>query len=477
MICPNCKARNPIGNKFCRECGEKLVLPEGSLAAEEAARVSAERDAEKYAAILVEAHALSDARKFDEAIVLGEEAALILPKSTSAYSLLATLYERTEQEQKAIAAMETVVALNPASEADKIKLDQLKRGVHVLPRHVPAASDTRLRESAPLPWMPLALAGVVTVSVLIAGLFWLNRSQKNRAIVPTTVSRPVSAPPVSAANPNGVAPEYVAPTPLYGGATVAAPPPPVSQVRPDPFAPVGGRPLSPQPTPAPRAVPGTTRRTSTPPPVAPVTVAPPPVSGTGTGTTPLPPISAGPPSSGPQSGSGSDSSAPGFGSGGRLPVAPPQQPPANGGGGNNNSPFPPGSPTGSINRGAGSGGGNAGSYIHISVGGAGSGSGNSSRPAASTQSPLSRARAFQQAGQYNEAIGAYRQAIASGSAAGSAYQNIAQCYESLGEPGGARSAYRDAIRAYETSGKGSPSGSALRGIASCKAALEVLGGG
>ncbi len=485
MICPKCKTRNPIGNKFCRECGEPLVLPEGSLAAEEAARVEAEREAEKVAALLAQSHALADARKFDEAIPLAIEAAQILPNSTSAHSLLATLYERTEQEPKAIAAMETVVRLNPGSVADQIKLDQLKRGIHVLPRSVPVGSSpSRLQESAPLPWMPLALGGGVVVVVLGAGLWWLNRSQAARQPTTRTISRPVTAPtapPISAANPSGIAPVYVAPSPgatplpRFSTATVPGPPPPASQVRDDPFASQG---LGPRPQQTIRATPAPARRsvppvtTSTAPnrsttPVAPVTIVPPPGVGAGT-TSPngLPPISAGPPqnggtetSDGSSTGGGQPATS-GFGAGGRIPVGPPSQ----------TSPDTTGQ--GANNRTSGSGD----SYIHISVGSSGakrsSGTSTSSGGSVAPSSPLARARALQQSGLYRQAIGAYREA-ANGSSAGSAYQGMAQCYESLSDTGGAKSAYRDAIRAYTAQG----SASAQRGINSCKAALEVLGGG
>ena len=346
MICPHCKNRNPIGNKFCRECGEKLTLPENSLAAEEAARVFGERQAEKCAALLTEAHIMANAKKFAAALALAEEAVAILPESTSALSLLATLYEQTEQEQKAIAAMEKVVALNPRSQADLIKLDQLKRGVHVLPYQgaTPPKMETRLQKSAPLPWLPLALAGGVAVSVIGAGLFWLSRTNPSQTISrPAAVVRPAPTPPPSAANPTGVAPQYAAPVPMYGGPTVPAPPPPASQVRADPFAAIGNRPRAasaskPQTSPierqssAPNLPPRRPPIVRTAPPqetVAPVTIAPPPGVG-------LPPIGAGENAPPPNTGNDNSPFPPGtagFGEGGRIPASPPQNgqnPDANG---------------------------------------------------------------------------------------------------------------------------------------------------
>jgi tetratricopeptide (TPR) repeat protein len=93
------------------------------------------------------------------------------------------------------------------------------------------------------------------------------------------------------------------------------------------------------------------------------------------------------------------------------------------------------------------------------------------------ENPMTRARQMQGAGRYREAITAYRDALSSGAAAGEAYQGIAQSYERLGDNAAARSAYRDALHAYETqAASGKNADAAQRGIATCKAALEVLGG-
>ncbi|MES2463957.1 MAG: hypothetical protein V4671_25585 [Armatimonadota bacterium] len=92
--------------------------------------------------------------------------------------------------------------------------------------------------------------------------------------------------------------------------------------------------------------------------------------------------------------------------------------------------------------------------------------------------PLLRAQSQQSAGQYREAIASYQMAVGTdANIAGEAYQGIGLCYQRLGDTGSARAAYRNAIAGYENqiaSGRGG--GAAQRGIASCNAALEVLGG-
>src|SRR5262249_43521885 len=131
QTCTKCHIRNPVGNKFCRECGEQLPISDNPLLLEEVERAQRERTQERVAGLLASAFRKSEAREFDDALKLAEEAAELMPDSTSAYALLSTLYERTRQNEKAISAMERVVQLNPDSTADKVKLEQLRRGVHI----------------------------------------------------------------------------------------------------------------------------------------------------------------------------------------------------------------------------------------------------------------------------------------------------------------------------------------------------------
>jgi tetratricopeptide (TPR) repeat protein len=448
-----------------------------TLAEEEAAQVELEKKQERVAGLLTAAFALTEQSKYVEALPIAEEAVKLLPDSTSAHALLATLYEHTEQNAKAIRAMERVVALNPESDADQMKLDQLKRGVHVLPRPtmLPAKNENKLPT-----WAPALLAVGATSAVLGIGLYVVNLRQEN----PPPVAQPrytqQQQPPTAlAGSPTGTptaAPQ--APTMSDAKGYIA---PPID-TREDPFAAAKGAPnapASPAPVQASTApglsrlpAPGSRPTTATPAPsfVPPVTLTPQTTTKPPSNT--LPPINVGATTSPtPNNDNGN-----GFGTGGRIPVGPP---PAGGLAEPSNTSTPKPS-----------------SYIRIEVhppsGGSSSGDTNNgggggnvpppkSTPAPAPQAdanPLTRARRLQSAGRYQDAVSAYKEALSSGSASsGDAQQGIAQCYQRIGDDSAARAAYRSALRAYEaqaSSGRGEAA--AQRGIASCKAALEVLGG-
>lgn len=433
MICASCKTHNPVGSKFCRECGTKLAAAANdTLQAEETARVEAERAREKAALLTADALMLAEKNEPDKAIPLAQEAAELAPDSTAPHALLATLYERTEQQQQAIEAQEQVVALNPDSAADKEKLDQLRRGVHVLPRTVGAAAPTLKRVAA---WIPLAAAFGVATLVLAAGLSLVRRVD--------VAARPAPA-SSSAASPAA---------PFVPAAPAPATP---SASRKDPFAPLdNGVPAAPVTTPTAAAPTAATR---------PAAATLPPLLGgdraarTATVAPPrrfTPPAPARPASATNRNNKGASQ---------RIAVQPP---PARGG----NSETPAG-----------------GSYIRISVSpppppaslaGAATAAAPASAPSPPDTDPLTRAQSLQAAGRYREAIAAYRQALGTigGLAAGDAQQGVALCYQRAGDEAAAREAYREAITTYEAQiAGGRDIGAAQRGLASCRAALETLGG-
>jgi len=189
MTCKTCNTRNPIGNKFCRECGEKLVIPEGSLIAEEAARAENERRAERAAVLLADAYLLAEQGKYIGAIPITEDVVQTMPQSTSAYALLATLYEHTNQQEKAILAQERVVALNPESPADAERLERMRRGERttIPPARTAVArgpvptlrggTTPQLMGTAPSPlpsWFPIAASAGIGGFALFLGLLALT---------------------------------------------------------------------------------------------------------------------------------------------------------------------------------------------------------------------------------------------------------------------------------------------------------------
>jgi hypothetical protein len=247
MICTKCKTRNPIGNKFCKECGTALPLEANPLVLEEANRVEQERKQEQVATLLTQAFALSEANQVEKALPLVQEAIALIPQSTAAHSLLATLYERLDEPEKAIQAMKRVVELNPESAADRAKLEMMQRGVHVLPLKTSVVTTaTTTREGSKTKnasVLPLALASIVVASVLTGGVIFMNAANnKKTSDLTTTVKRPspsvssMSDVPVRVATNIG-SPNIGSPgTPRLNTqpSNILQPPP----GRPDPFAPL-----------------------------------------------------------------------------------------------------------------------------------------------------------------------------------------------------------------------------------------------
>lgn len=480
MLCQECKNRNPVGNKFCRECGAGLSVSQDVLAAEEAARAEVERNQERVARLLTDARLLAEQGKIEQAILLAEEASEQMPNSSSAHSLLATLYERVGTNAKAVAAMERVAALNPESEADRATLERLKKlapgspPVRLLARS--ATPETSRPTAGQNIWLPIAAAGMVGAFVLGVGLSVVNNrnaddtAQRSRSNFTNTTQ---------VAQNGGVLGTQTLPVTSSGEAAVPGavtgsgisvpkmdfPPPADSSA--DPFAsqnPQGtanARPSAQPPPPANHAAPsisaaisslplpgGLTRNT---------TLGPAPVKLIGVPTNTSRP----PANSGVTDGT--------FGQGGRITVGAPYAGTA----------LPAPAATSAPPQGDG--------YIRISVRApqaSDSGASSASRSAQSDSSegasgPLLRAQAQQSAGRYQEAVSSYQMAVsADPGSAGEAYQGMALCHQHLGDTGSARAAYRNALSAYEReSASGRGGSSAQRGIASCKAALEVLGGG
>ena len=144
----------------------------------------AQRNEERVSSLLEDAFTLASRGDYAMAIRLAQEAALVLPNATTAYSALSSFYERANKIPEAIAAQEKVVSLNPASEADRIKLESLQRGVHTLPRRSESVLEPDSAPKLNSAWLPILLASVLGVMVLILGLNLMSqqseRERQNR---------------------------------------------------------------------------------------------------------------------------------------------------------------------------------------------------------------------------------------------------------------------------------------------------------
>ncbi|MBC7806758.1 MAG: tetratricopeptide repeat protein [Akkermansiaceae bacterium] len=467
MTCKECNQRNPIGNKFCRECGAKIVIPEGSLAAEEAARADSERKAERGAVLLSEAHLLAEQGKYVAAVPVAEEAVSTLPFSVSSLTLLVTLYEHTGQQEKAVATQERIVELVPNAVSETTRLERLRRG-----ERTSAAPDSpvsagwvpTLRGATPttvpflLPqWFPVA-AGIVGGGFALFLGFLAMAPGKTKPSNVTVQQSPVAivspAPSVTLPmNPGATLPPVQDPN--RGGDPFVSldetrrrlqqQNTPLSTGRPSPANITAGAAL-----PLPKPLPGTRSTVPKPGPVVipadiiKVTKGNPNEEGA------LPPIVAAPPTN--------DARGSGFGNGERVAaVAPPQEA----------APSRPSS-----------------GYMKITVN---QRPGPTPIPVAPPQSasapdmesdPMQRARVLQGLGRYKDAISSYQEAISAGASAGEAQQGIGMCYQRAGDASNARVAYIQAIAAYKAQiAAGRNPSAAQRGLYTCEAALGVISGG
>ncbi len=157
MFCTECGTKNSADSKYCRECGTKINdgYRTMMLSLDDLRAIDNEKNQERLAKLLDMAFWHNEAGNADAAVLACEAALAIHPQSTTAHSLLGTLYEKRGDDIKAIHHFEAVVSLNPDSAADATKLDQVRRGVHVKAAAPPPAYK----------WIPPALAGLSVVGV------------------------------------------------------------------------------------------------------------------------------------------------------------------------------------------------------------------------------------------------------------------------------------------------------------------------
>ncbi len=157
MFCTECGTKNSVDSKYCRECGTKINdgYRTMMLSLDDLRAIDNEKNQERLAKLLDMAFWHNEAGNADAAVLACEAALAIHPQSTTAHSLLGTLYEKRGDDSKAIHHFEAVVSLNPDSAADAAKLDQVRRGVHVKAAAPPPAYK----------WIPPALVGLSVVGV------------------------------------------------------------------------------------------------------------------------------------------------------------------------------------------------------------------------------------------------------------------------------------------------------------------------
>lgn len=120
MRCPKCGRESPEQARFCRSCGERLA-PEGGDALAPRVLTPDERSRR----LLEDAFRLSEEGRVQQAIQVCQQAIALNPTSTSAHSLLGTLYERIGDRDGAIREYEQVLTLSPGSTVERRRLNEL----------------------------------------------------------------------------------------------------------------------------------------------------------------------------------------------------------------------------------------------------------------------------------------------------------------------------------------------------------------
>jgi len=240
VYCHDCNTGNTVDSKYCKECGAKINdgYRTMMLSVQDLPLGQDEETLDRLTRLLDMAFWHNEAGNIEAAITASEAALAINPNSTTAHSLLGSLYEKKEDNTQAIHHFESVLALNPDSAADAAKLDQIRRGVHVKAAAPPISHQLvppvliKLGPTIRQKWMGLAEAGLPRVGLQRPPLYAAGAVTGGILLLGLLLIRPwagaeLSAPPVSASAP----PVSVNRSALVGGASgntqVATAPPPL----------------------------------------------------------------------------------------------------------------------------------------------------------------------------------------------------------------------------------------------------------
>jgi tetratricopeptide (TPR) repeat protein len=237
--CSKCGTESPDEARFCRGCGQRL----GEGASPGAQAPTTRTAEERGSRLLEDAFRYSEEGRVLAAIEACQEAIALNPNSTSAHSLLGTLYERQGDRDRAIREYEQVLALSPGSTAERRRLNELMgvpsahEGIEVSPRTARLA----------------VTGGFVVVALVLVGAILLTTQQTPRL---PQAQRERARPPMVATGPPPAEPATMVPAPGRR-LTLGSVPAPRRVIRPRPgMGPVGPR-LAQAPTAGTMLAPGT----------------------------------------------------------------------------------------------------------------------------------------------------------------------------------------------------------------------------
>lgn len=190
VSCKNCASQNSLDSKFCRRCGTALVTEDVDIART------------KLNALVEEGNAAYNAGRIEEALEVSETALLSDPSSVTALALKMNCLERKERLAEALECAEKIVELNPDSELDKIKRNQLRRQL-----------ELTARENAPEGRSWAILAGASACILMLAvgsfGALAMRKSQER-----SLQANLVKPKPETTVSPNQNSPAPTNPNPV-----------------------------------------------------------------------------------------------------------------------------------------------------------------------------------------------------------------------------------------------------------------------
>ncbi len=190
MFCTACGTQNGDDGRFCKQCGKPLERPVDG-AHEETNPILLER-----------AYQARRDGHLDRSLTICRLAVDHNDKDTSAWSLLGQIYEEMGKTEEALNAYEKVVALNPGSIADRIKLDELRGEAP------PASERPHVSLASPIPQSsgqqsaPRYVAASLVflgLAIVASAIYITNRPiQVTAPTAPGNVARNNTTPPVTA---------------------------------------------------------------------------------------------------------------------------------------------------------------------------------------------------------------------------------------------------------------------------------------
>ena len=158
IACKHCNTQNSLDSTFCKRCG--TGLPEDDLAI---ARLELEK-------IVAEGFSALASNWIEEAYAIAESATTADPSSVQALVLKCACHERRGEVAEALECAERIVELNPNSELDKIRRNQLRSALASVARTRPHSGR----------WVA-AMGGVsVGVLILCCGVVFARNNSKQQ---------------------------------------------------------------------------------------------------------------------------------------------------------------------------------------------------------------------------------------------------------------------------------------------------------